>query len=107
MKITFDNSDFEKFQNHIERLDRELQNTSDIVPFSEIITDSFIRKCSDFSSLDELLDAGGFNVNSHEDLEAITDAELDSHISKVTTFNNWDELLGTAVDEYTVSKLGL
>lgn len=65
-----------------------------------------MRKYTSFSSLDELLDAGGFKVESEEDFEAIPDIEFDRHIEARTKFKNWDDMLSQAVTDYTSKKLG-
>ena len=57
---------------------KELSRTKQ-VSFSELFTTSFMKKYTSFSSMDELLNAGGFKVESQEDFEAIPDTELDRH----------------------------
>ena len=54
---------------------KELSRTKQ-VSFSELFTTSFMKKYTSFSSMDELLNAGGFKVESQEDFEAIPDTEL-------------------------------
>ena len=84
---------------------KELSQTNQ-VPFDELFTDSFMRKYTAFSSIDELLDAGGFKVESSEDFESIPDAELDKHIASNTNFKSWEDMLGEAVSLFAAKKLG-
>ena len=84
---------------------KELSRTKQ-VSFSELFTTSFMKKYTSFSSMDELLNAGGFKVESQEDFEAIPDTELDRHIASTTKFKNWKDMLNEATTQYAAKKLG-
>lgn len=96
----------EKQLKQMEKGAKELSNTTHI-SFGELFSTSFMRKYTSFSSMDELLDAGGFKVESQEDFEAIPDIEFDKHIAAYTKFKNWDEMLSEATSQYVIKKLGL
>lgn len=85
---------------------RELGKTKH-VSFGELFPASFMRKYTSFSSMDELLDAGGFKVESQEDFEAIPDTAFDKHIAANTRFRSWEDMLGEATSQYATKKLGL
>ena len=85
---------------------KELSRTKQ-VSFSELFTTSFMKKYTSFSSMDELLNAGGFKVESQEDFEAIPDTELDRHIAATTKFKNWKDMLNEATTQYAAKKLGV
>lgn len=95
----------EKQLNQLKKGAEELNNTKH-VSFEELFPASFMQKYTSFSSIDELLDAGGFKVKSQEDFEAIPDVELDKHIEANTRFKNWEEMLGEATSHYAAKKLG-
>ena len=84
---------------------KELSRTKQ-VSFSELFTTSFMKKYTSFSSMDELLNAGGFKVESQEDFEAIPDTELDRPIAATTKFKNWKDMLNEATTQYAAKKLG-
>lgn len=75
------------------------------VPFSELFPASFMQKHSAFESFDELLEAGGFVVNSPEDFEAIPDDEFDRHIARVTDFDDWESMMEQASADYVERQL--
>ena len=77
------------------------------VALSEVMTDIFIQNNSSFSSLDDLIKASGFTVESQADFEAIPDDEWDDFISKNTNFDSWQEMINSAGAIYARSKLGL
>jgi len=84
-------------------LDRVAKEASGAVSFSELFTPSFMTEYTDFSSFEELLDAGNFVVNSQEDFANIPDDVFDEHISKTTKFRDWEEMRIKAAELY-VSK---
>jgi len=106
MKIKLKGFDeLEKKLKQMQKAANELQNTKH-VSFDQLFTEAFMKKYTDFSSFEELLEIGGFEVNSQEDFEAIPDDVFDKHIAKHTRFGSWKEMLNSAVTEYAARKLG-
>ena len=68
------------------------------VPVSELY-DGFIRENTPYSSLKELLEAGGFKADTKEDIEAIPDSAIDEHVAKTTRFNSWKEIVQAVLME--------
>ncbi len=96
---------FDKLEKQLKQMKKnaeELSRTENI-PFSELFTTSFMRKYTSFSSIDELLSAGGFNS---EDLENNPTNEFDKHIEATTKFKNWENMLDEATSQYIENKLG-
>lgn len=61
--------------------------------------DGFIKNNTPYSSLRDLLEAGGFKAETPEDIEAIPDAAIDAHIAKNTRFGSWRELQQALLQE--------
>lgn len=76
------------------------------VSFDKLFTRSFMRKHTNYASLDALLEAGGFQAKTKKEFESIPEKELDSHIAKCTKFRSWEEMLGEATEAYVLSQLG-
>lgn len=95
----------EKQLKQLEKGAKELSHTKQL-SFDKLFTVSFMRKYTSFSTMDELLKAGGFHVESQKDFEAIPDAEFNKHIASTTKFKNWEEMLKEATSQYAVKKLG-
>jgi hypothetical protein len=95
----------EHFQKNLEKASKELDGKHQ-VSFDNIFTNSFMRKYTSVSNFDEFLTAGGFEVNSEEDFEAIPDDDMDNYVRKSTEFSSWQEMLNTAGEEYALKKLG-
>lgn len=76
------------------------------VSFDVLFNKTFMKKYTVFATFDELLDAGGFIVNSQEDFEAIPDDVFDKHIKSYTKFKSWADMLNEASSQYAAKKLG-
>lgn len=105
-KITFDG--LEEVSNALEQLEQkagEMCNGAE-VSFGELFTESFMVEFTDFLSIDDLFEAGGFRVDSNEDLDAIPEDVLNAHISKVTRFDSFQAMLNEAGAQYVLRQLG-
>ncbi len=89
-------------QKNAEALDGEHQ-----VSFSELFNSSFMQRYTNFASIEALIDAGGFQVETPEDFKAIPDDDWDKHIAKTTKFSNWQEMMNEAASEWAKNQLGL
>ncbi|WP_054954967.1 hypothetical protein [Paenibacillus dakarensis] len=98
--------DFEKKMKQLQRNAERLNGTHE-VSYDDLFTPSFMNRYTDFSSFGELLEGGGFVVNSVKDFEDIPDDVFDQHISKTTQFESWKDMHTQAVNEYVGRQLGL
>lgn len=100
---------FDEFQKDLEKLEAGIREIGGkhSVPMSEILTDSFVSKHTEFSSLNELLDNSGFNIESAEDFSAIPDEPWDEYIKSVSDFDSWQDMLDSAGAEWATRKLRL
>lgn len=104
-KITgFD--DLTKNLNQMQDKLKQLEGTNR-VPFGEIFNASFMSRYTRFSSIDEMFEAGGFQVDSEEDFQKIQEAELDAFVKSSTRFSAWKEMQEKASQEWVSMKLGL
>lgn len=100
---------FSELNNYFKKLEKnakELENTKS-VSFETLFNSKFMSKYTRFSSFNELLTFGKYEVNSQEDFEAIPDDEFDDFIASNTKFETWQDMLDTASTEYAINKLGL
>ena len=92
---------------------RDLQRKAELldgehsVPMTELFPDEFILRNSEFTSIDELFEASGFNVETEEDFASIPDDEWDMFISERTRFSSWDEMKNAAAVEWAKRRLEL
>ncbi len=76
------------------------------VSFSDLFPTVFMSRYTQFRSFEEFLTAGGFEVNTQEDFDAIPNDVMDSHVAKTTKFRTWEEMASTAATEHVAKKLG-
>lgn len=76
------------------------------VPLKDLLTNSFMRRHSRFSSFDRFLASSPFKVKTSDDFDAIPDSEMDAYVSSVTDFKSWEDMLGEATQEYISRKMG-
>lgn len=93
--------ELKKMQQAVEKLGEERS-----VPFEDLFTAEFMDEYTDFPSIDDLLNAGGFNAETDEDFEAIPEDKLDAFIARVTRFSTWEEMLSEATQAYLSDQLG-
>lgn len=106
--MSIDFTGFDELEKELRRLERnakELSQTTEVT-FNELFTAAFMNKHTSYSSIDELLDAGGFDAKTSEEFEKIPEEALDQFVSKVTSFSTWEEMLSEATSEYAARKLG-
>ncbi|MGC7870721.1 hypothetical protein ACPUYX_04215 [Desulfosporosinus sp. SYSU MS00001] len=70
------------------------------VTLSEICTPEFMKLYTQFESIEEFFSAGGFNVTTEEDYDAIPDKTIDAYVANTTNFPTWKEMLTEAADNY-------
>ena len=76
------------------------------VPFSELFDQNFMAKHTEYVSIEEFINASGYEVHSEEDFKAIPDAEFDKHVMENTDFDSWEEMMKAAATEYYKKQLG-
>jgi hypothetical protein len=66
------------------------------VPFDELFPPEFMRRYTDFKSIEEMLGACGTRIESAEDSKRIPDAEWNKFVSERTKFKTWDDMQAKA-----------
>lgn len=106
-EISFKGDGFDKIKRELEKIQskaKKLEGTNN-VPFKELFAQGFLRKHTNFSSLDDMFQKSGFNINSQEDFKNIPDEEWDTFISNNSHFKSWKEMLDAAGNEWIERQL--
>ena len=82
----------------------ENHKEEDELPLPELFNENFMTQYTRFSSFNEFLEAGKFEVNSLEDIKAIPNDLFDAHIASATKFINWQDMKINAEKEYAAKK---
>ena len=101
-------SGLDDLQRELKRMEQNAKklNGKHTVSFDKLFTRAFMKKYTRYSSLDELLEAGGFQATTNKEFEAIPEKELDAHIAKTTKFKSWEDMMDEAVSLYLDTQLG-
>ena len=107
--MTFRIEGFNELQKKLEEMHRKAEELDGghSVPISELLTPEFLAGCSSFSTVEELFDASGFEVESPEDLEAIPDSDWEWFIQQNTSYTSWSEMLQNASQAWAFKKMDL
>ena len=103
----FEFSGFDDLQQELEQMQQAVEDLGEerSVTFEELFTEVFMEEYTNYSSIDELLEAGGFHAETNEEFDAIPEEELDAHIAKTTNFDSWEEMLSQATGQYISDQL--
>lgn len=92
MPIKMNLSGLKRLEQNLKQLDGTHQ-----VPFSEIMSPSFISSNSKFANFDEFARGAGYKVETAEDLRAIPDEPWDAYVRSETPFESWAEMLKAGI----------
>jgi hypothetical protein len=72
----------------------------------ELYKPDFMRRFTNYGTIDEMFKASGFKMESADDLKRIPEAEWDAFVQRSTHFTNWREMQRKAMSERTGRQLG-
>lgn len=100
---------FDEAQRELEDLARRAEKLEgeQEVALTELLAAKFLQRHTAFSSLEAMLEASGWEVESQEDFEAIPDDEWDRFVAANSDFPDWQAMLSSAGEEWAVRQLGL
>ena len=99
------NLSLDKLIKNLKSVEKEYGNGKN-VPVQDLLTGAFMSKHTNYSSLDDFVEASGFDWSTEEAIEAIPDDELDAFVEANTKFSSWQEMLSTASAEHLGRQLG-
>lgn len=97
-------NDLSKRLKEMQRAAKKMNNQR--VDLSDVLTDSFMAKYTDYKDADSFFEASGFDTSSQEAYEAIPDEEINKFTSEHSKFSTWSALLGEASKQYLAKQMG-
>jgi hypothetical protein len=91
---------------HAERLAFEGHGQNDskqevrTVDSADLFTPDFMKRFTDFESMDNMLGAGGFGIEAIEHKERNASTDWEDFVKTRTRFTNWQQMKRVAVDEF-------
>jgi hypothetical protein len=106
--MSFEIKGLQEFQKKLHDLSERAKKLDGqhFVSLSELFNESFLLKYTNFKSIADMFEKGGFKVENQDDLKAIPDDKWDAFIRSNTQFQNWKEMQQKAVLEWGKKKLG-
>lgn len=94
-----------------DELDRLAQNAEELdgtteVPLTELFNPSFMRKYTEFDSIEDMFEQSEWTVENEQDLNAISDSQFDMYVRNHTQFSDSDEMTNVAGEEWIMSVMG-
>jgi hypothetical protein len=92
-------------------LDKLIKNLEDLgdgehkVPFPEIFPPEFMRKYTDFGTIEKMLEASGYKIEGSKGFDKIPEASWDSFVRQRTRFDGWEDMKAAAGKEWTLKQL--
>jgi hypothetical protein len=105
--IKFKMTGLDEIRKKLENLQRRAQNINGPVPFEDLFPPEFMRRYTEFKSIEEMLNGFGTPIASTEDFERIPGAEWSAYVTAKTRFKSWDEMQSKAGQEYVERRLNL
>ena len=96
---------FDDLKRKLDTLRRRANNLSGPVAFEDLFPPEFMRRYTDFKSIDEMFSA--FAIESQADFEKLSIAELDKLAQSKTRFSNWEAMKAKAGEEYMERRLDI
>lgn len=106
MKSNFEIKGLDKLQKEIKNLQRKVKSIEGKrnIRLIDLLTNSFMRKNSDYNSLQNMIDSSSKKIDSEKDLES---KEWNEFVRSKSKFKSWEEMLHAAHAEWVKKKLDL
>ncbi len=104
----FKTKGFDKLSKQLKKMETQAKKLEQgvSVKLDELFTTEFMRKHTEYDSLDALFADGGLHFNSQEEFNNFPESELDKLISEKTSFPSWKEMSEQATGDYAMKQLG-
>jgi len=102
MTSSFEIKGLNELQNKLNILQRDIDKIAkeEKVTLNDLFPPPFMRKYTQFSSIDEMVKKSPFKVENEEDFKNIPDKDWDVYVKEKTSFRSWDEMQSKAAEEY-------
>jgi hypothetical protein len=106
--IKINTSGFKEFERKLKNIENNAQRLEgkNSIPLTELFPSEFIKKYTEFSSIEDMFNKSPFLIESAEDFAAIEDELWDHFIKSSTSFNSWKQMQEAATVDWTKKQLG-
>jgi hypothetical protein len=106
--IKVNTSGFKELERKLKKIENNAQRLEgkNYIPLTDLFPSEFIKKHTEFSSIDDMFNESPFLIESAEDFAAIVDDKWDHFIKSSTSFNSWKQMQEAAAVDWTKKQLG-
>ncbi len=107
--MSFKIEELDQLQRKLNDLERRAQELSGEhrVSFAELFPSSFMQRNTRYPSIEAMVEASPWRVETQADFAAIPDDPWDEFVRGATSFGSWKEMMAAAAREYAARKLSL
>ena len=107
--MKFEINGLDEFQQKLDHMSKAAEELSGphVVSFNELFSVEFMEEHTQFSSFNQMLKTGGFQIESPKDFEALPEELLDKHVAATTDFDSWEDMLQAGTERYVLEKLDI
>ena len=92
--IKFELKGFKELSKNLNKLTKEMKSLEkQDISFDELFKPEFMRKYTQFKTINEMVDKSPFKVENEEDFKNIPDEKWDNYVREKTSFQSWDEMM--------------
>ncbi len=95
----------EGIENFVSEIERKAKEASGSIDLTDLFSDEYMHQRTRFSSFEEFLQSGGYDIQCSDDFEAIPESEFDLHVRTQTSFLDWPDMQKDAYAFYMEQKL--
>jgi hypothetical protein len=107
MTSSFEIKGLNEIQNKLNVLQHDIEKITkeERVTLNDLFPSSFMRKYTQFSTINEMVNNSPFKVESEVDFKNIPDNDWDVYVREKTSFQSWNEMKSKAAEEYMGKKV--
>ncbi len=89
------------FERKLLEIGERLEKLIDIdIPFIDLFNRDFMAEHTQFSTIAEMFEASGHQIETKSDLDNIPEEEWDEFVCRTTCFDSWEDMLVKAASLY-------
>lgn len=86
-------------RNFAQKVKEKVEHNTQPTTLGELLNPNFMRRHTQFTTVEEMFAQCGFPASTREEIEAIPQADFDAFVARTTQFGTWSELYRCAGQE--------
>lgn len=96
----------DSFSESLRKFSKKLESiVPESIPFAELFPPDFMRRKTKTPTIEAFFDAGGYDIGSQAELEAIDASAFDDLVKAQSSFDSWNAMKVAAYEEWAQRKM--